>query len=203
LQGITTKEAAVAAEVLLFDAWLDALDDRVRARVRGSIEGMLEEELSDALSRPCYGRRKSGEDEAAPSVVGVRHGHRARTLTGSFGKTRIVCRARVWKARTARRANGGAVRFAPFSGARAADALIAGAYLSGANARRVRRALNAVFVGPVGKDVVSRVWRKAKGGWDAWSTRSLAEEPIVRLIVDACLTHSDGHAERIAALHMI
>ena len=45
LQGITTKEAAVAAEVLLFDAWLDAIDDRVRARVRGSIEGMLEEEL--------------------------------------------------------------------------------------------------------------------------------------------------------------
>ena len=48
----------------------------------------------------------------------------------------------------------------------------------------MRRALNAVFAGPVGKDVVSRVWRKTKGDWDAWNARSLAEEPIVRLILD-------------------
>ena len=38
----TTKEAAVAAEVLLFDNWFDAIEDGVRARVRGFIEGMLE-----------------------------------------------------------------------------------------------------------------------------------------------------------------
>jgi len=31
---------------------------------------------------------------------------------------------------------------------------------------------------------VSRVWRKVKGDWDAWTSRSLAEEPIVRLILD-------------------
>src|SRR6185437_13440909 len=67
---------------------------------------------------------------------------------------------------------------------RAADALIAGSYLAGTNTRRVRRALNAVFAGPVGKDVVSRVWRKTKGDWGAWNARSLAEEPIVRLICD-------------------
>ncbi len=83
----TTKEAAVAAEALLLDDWFDAIEDGVRARARGFIETMLEEELSEALSRPRYGRRKPGEDEAAPSVVGVRHGHRERTLTGTFGKT--------------------------------------------------------------------------------------------------------------------
>ena len=38
-----------------------------------------------------------------------------------------------------------------------ADALIAGAYLSGTNTRRVRRALAALFGGAVGKDTVSRV----------------------------------------------
>ena len=65
---------------------------------------------------------------------------------------------------------------------KAADALIAGAYLSGTNTRR--RALNAVFAGPVGKDVVSRTWRKVKGDWDAWNARSLVEEPIVRLILE-------------------
>jgi putative transposase len=64
--------------------------------VRGFIEAMLEEELSGALSCPRYGRRKPGEDEAATSVVGVRHGHRERTLTGTFGKARIaVPRARL------------------------------------------------------------------------------------------------------------
>ncbi len=72
----TTKEAAGAAAALLFDDWFDAIEDGVRCRVRGFIETMLEAELSEALSRPRYGRRKPGEDEAAPSVVGVRHGHR-------------------------------------------------------------------------------------------------------------------------------
>jgi len=164
----TTKEAAAAAEGLLFDDWFDAIEDGVRARVRGFIETMLEEELCEALSRPRYGRRKSGEDAAA-SVVGVRQGHRERTLTGTFGKTRE------WRS--------GSLR-AYQRRTRAADALIAGAYLSGTNTRRVRRALAAAFAGPVGKDVVSRTWRKVKGDWDAWNARSLAEEPIVRLILD-------------------
>ena len=181
----TTKEAAVAAEALLLDDWFDAIEDGIRARARGFIETMLEEELSEALSRPRYGRRKPGEDEAAPSVVGVRHGHRERTLTGTFGKTRIaVPRARLTgEDGKTREWRSGSLR-AYQRRTRAADALIAGAYLAGTNTRRVRRALNAVFAGPVGKDVVSRVWRKTKGDWDAWNARSLAEEPIVRLILD-------------------
>ena len=170
----TTKEAAVAAEALLLDDWFDAIEDGVRARARGFIETMLEEELSEALSRPRYGRRKPGEDEAAPSVVGVRHGHRERTLTGTFGKTRIaVPRARLTgEDGKTREWRSGSLR-AYQRRTRAADALIAGAYLAGTNTRRVRRALNAVFAGPVGKDVVSRVWRKTKGDWDAWNARSL------------------------------
>ena len=66
----------------------------------------------------------------------------------------------------------------------AADALIASSYLAGTNTRRVRRALAALFGGTVGKDTVSRTWRKVKGDWDAWNSRSLAAEPIVRLILD-------------------
>jgi putative transposase len=67
----------------------------------------------------------------------------------------------------------------------AADALIAGCYLAGTNTRRVRRALGALFEGAVGKDTVSRVWRKVKSDWDAWNARSLADEPIVRLILES------------------
>jgi transposase-like protein len=66
----------------------------------------------------------------------------------------------------------------------AADALIASTYLAGTNTRRVRRALAALFGGTVGKDTVSRTWRKVTSDWDAWSTRALDGEPIVRLILD-------------------
>ena len=183
----TTKEVAVAAEALLLDDWFDAIEDVVRARARGFIETMLEEELSEALSRPRYGRRKPGEDEAAPSVVGVRHGHRETHADGHVRQDADRRAARpVRPARTARRANGGSRSLPAYQRRtkRAADALIAGAYLAGTNTRRVRRALAALFGGAVGKDTVSRVWRKTKGDWDAWNARSLAEEPIVRLILD-------------------
>jgi transposase-like protein len=66
----------------------------------------------------------------------------------------------------------------------AADAVIAATYLAGTNTRRVRRALTTLFGGAVSKDTVSRTWRKVKTDWDAWNTRSLADEPIVRLILD-------------------
>jgi len=64
------------------------------------------------------------------------------------------------------------------------EALIAGAYLSGTNTRRVRRALGALFKGAVSKDTVSRTWRKVQTDWEAWCQRSLAEEDMVRLILD-------------------
>ena len=48
----------------------------------------------------------------------------------------------------------------------------------------MRRALAALFGGAIGKEVVSRTWRKVKTDWDAWNVRPLANEPIVRLILD-------------------
>jgi hypothetical protein len=48
----------------------------------------------------------------------------------------------------------------------------------------LRRALAPLFGGSVGKDTVSRTWRKVKGDWDAWNARLLADEPIARLILD-------------------
>src|SRR5512147_1620258 len=70
------------------------------------------------------------------------------------------------------------------------EALIAGAYLAGTNTRRVRRALAALFRGAVGKDTVSRVWRKVKPDWEAWSKRPLGEEDIVRLILDGTVVRA-------------
>jgi transposase-like protein len=185
----TTKAAAAAAEILLFDDWFDAIEDGVRARVRGFIETMLEEELDDALSRPRYRRHKpKGNDDHRAPLAGHRHGHRKRALTGTFGKTEIcVPRARLTgeDGKTSEWKSGSLCAYQRRT--KAADALIASAYISGTNTRRVRRALNTVFAGAVGKDVVSRTWRKVKGDWEAWNGRSLADEPIIRLILDGTI----------------
>jgi len=57
----------------------------------------------------------------------------------------------------------------------------------------------------VGKDVVSRVWRKVKSDWEAWNTRSLADEPIVRLILDGTVVRVrlDRKATSISLLVVI
>ena len=67
---------------------------------------------------------------------------------------------------------------------RRAEALIAEAYLAGMNTRRVRRALAKLFEGHIGKDIVSRAWQRTRAAWEAWQKRDLADEDIVRLILD-------------------
>jgi transposase-like protein len=178
-------QPAAEMAVDLFDNWIDPIETEVRARARQFIEELIRGELDAALARPRYGRSQMANNEAKAGVPGHRHGSRTRSLTGTFGPVEIaVPRARLttsegktteWKS--------GALR-AYQRRTLAADALIASTYLAGTNTRRVRRALAALFGGTVGKDVVSRTWRKVKSDWDAWNSRSLAEEPIVRLILD-------------------
>jgi putative transposase len=185
----TTKpdslQPATELAVELFDNWFDPIETEVRARAREFIEDLIRGELDDALARPRYHRSKKATDEGMAAVTGHRHGSRMRSLTGTFGPVEIeVPRARLntseggtreWKSQALRAYQRRTL---------AADALIASCYLAGTNTRRVRRALTALFGGTVGKDTVSRTWRKVKGDWDAWNTRSLADEPIVRLILD-------------------
>jgi transposase-like protein len=195
--------------VYLFDDWFDPIEAGVRDRVRGFIQAMIEGELDETLMRPRYGRRlasSSGKDDGLAAITGHRHGHRSRSLTGSFGRTEIaVPRARLvgadgetteWKSKVLRTYQRRTL---------VADALIASAYLAGTNTRRVRRALKALFAEGIGKDVVSRVWRRVKSDWDAWNTRSLAEEPIVRLILDGTVVRVrlDRKATTISLLVVI
>lgn len=86
-----------------------------------------------------------------------------------------------------------------------AEALIAAACLAGTDTRRVKRALFGLFEGAVSKDVVSRAWRKVKVDWDAWCARSLADEDIVRLILDGTVikTRLDRKATNISVLAAI
>jgi putative transposase len=187
-KSITTPDSLQPATELavdLFDNWFDPIESEVRARSRQFIEELIRGELDAALARPRYGRGKMAGNKAMAEVTGHRHGSRTRSLTGTFGPIEIaVPRARLtkpeggtaeWKSQTLRAYQRRTL---------AADALIASSYLAGTNTRRVRRALAALFGGTVGKDTVSRTWRKVKSDWDAWNSRSLAEEPIVRLILD-------------------
>jgi transposase-like protein len=183
----STKSAIGSSEGghFLFDDWFDPLETGVRTRIRGFIEELLEAELDAALGRDRYERPQMGGGDSPRGVIGSRHGHRERSLLGTFGSTKVRApRARLAtpEGKTVEWRN--ATLPAYQRRTKRADALIAGAYLSGTNTRRVRRALAALFGGAVGKDTVSRVWRKTKSDWDAWNARSLSDEPIIRLILD-------------------
>src|SRR6202011_6101192 len=133
----------------LLDDWFDPIEVGLRDRVHEFIQVMIEAELEAALSRPRYARRPKEVSEnagGASGITGHRHGHRSRSLLGTFGRVEIaVPRARLdttegktteWKS-TALRAYQRRTK--------QAASLIAGAYLAGTNTRRVRRALAAVF----------------------------------------------------------
>jgi len=177
----------------------DPLEDEVRRRVRGFIETILEEELEAALGRRRYQR-------SAESKRGQRNGHRERQVVGTFGPETVkVPRARLvgedgqageWRSKSLR-------RYQRLT--KKAEALIASVYLAGTNTRRVKRALFGLFDGAVSKDVVSRAWRKVKTDWEAWCARDLADEDIVRLILDGTVvkTRLDRKAAAISVLAAI
>jgi putative transposase len=191
-----TKDIAKAEAVPLAGAdWFDPLEAGVREQIRSFIERMLEEELATALGRGRYAR--------APGASGCRNGHRDRQLLGTFGPVSVsVPRARV--ATAAGRPTEWHSKTLPAYKrlTRQAETLIAGAYLAGTNTRRVRRALAGLFGGAVGKDTVSRAWRKVQSDWDAWQKRALTGDDVVRLILDGTVVRVrlDGKATSLSIL---
>jgi len=169
--------ATTETQPFLGEDWFDPLETAVRGRIRGFIEEMLEAELHAALQRGRYDRQGT--------TRGHRHGHRARQLVGTFGPVTLsVPRGRLAGAdgRTSEWRNQTIPTYRRLT--KRAEALIAGAYLSGTNTRRVRRALGVLFGGAIGKDVVSRAWHKVQTDWEAWQQRDLSKDDIVRLILD-------------------
>jgi putative transposase len=185
--------------LLTGDEAFDPVEGGVRQRVRGFIEAILEEELQAALGRGRYER-------SGASATGHRNGHRERQVIGTFGAETVkVPRARLvddqgktseWRSQALR-------RYQRLT--KKAEALIAAVYLAGTNTRRVKRALFGLFDGAVSKDVVSRAWRKVRTDWQAWCARSLADEDIVRLILDGSVVKAriDRKAVAISVLAAI
>jgi putative transposase len=165
-----------AGSLFAGEAWFDPIEAELRERVRGFLEEMIEQEATAALGRSRYQRG---------TAAGYRNGRRSRRLLGSFGPIEIaVPRAGLLAPDGTSRERQSAVlpRYARMT--KPAEALIASAYLAGTNTRRVKRGLAALFKGAVSKDIVSRVWRKVKTDWEAWPRRDLAQEDIVRLVLD-------------------
>lgn len=165
-----SRELSGASSDFLGTRWFDPIEVAIRDRVRGFIEELVEAELDDALGRSRY--QRPGGAAIAGGTAGYRHGRRERQLLGSFGPVTIsVPRARLNQADgTSREWRSDALpRYARMT--KQVEALIAGAYLSGTNTRRVRRALGALFKGAVSKDTVSRTWRKVQTDWEAWCRR--------------------------------
>ena len=140
MKSFTTKhdpsQRVADTAVHLFDDWFDPIEACVRERAREFIGAMIEGELAETLLRPRYGRLPKAA-ASAPAAAGHRHGHRSRSLIGTFGKIEIeVPRARLngpdgktteWNSQVLRAYQRRTL---------AADALIASTYLAGTNARR-------------------------------------------------------------------
>jgi len=185
--------------LLPHEAGFDPIEERLRSNVRATIEAVFEEKLASFLGRLRH-------DRGDGAAKGYRHGHRERRLTGTFGTETVrVPRARVedetgklteWRSKAL-------PRYQRLT--KKAEALIAAVYLAGTNTRRVKRALFGLFEGAVSKDVVSRAWRKVKVDRDAWCARSLADEDIVRLILNGTVikTRLDRKATNISVLAAI
>src|SRR5579863_2073387 len=152
-----TRDLPEASPESLGARWFDPIEGAIRDRVRGFIEELVEAELDEALGRSRY--QRPGTADEVGRTAGYRHGRRERQLLGSFGPVTIsVPRARLSKADgTSREWRSEALpRYARMT--KQVEALIAGAYLSGTNTRRVRRALAALFKGAVSKSLPRTCW---------------------------------------------
>jgi transposase-like protein len=123
MTNTSTTSPALQSEaettVHLLDDWFDAIEVGLRERVREFLQAMIESELETALARPRYGRRPTADvqnGDGSKGISGHRHGHRSRSLMGTFGRVEIaVPRARL-AARRARQPSGRVQRCAPTSG---------------------------------------------------------------------------------------
>jgi transposase-like protein len=156
----------------------DRLSEALRGRVREVILKLAEAELAEVLAAGPYQRNSERR--------GYRNGSRERWISTGLGATVIeLPRARLseggqdkeWQSvlieRYQRRA-------------RSVDSALLGCYLSGANGRRIRGALSPLLRGaPLSKSAISRIVGRLQALFTDWRKRSLKEEAVVLLYLDA------------------
>lgn len=172
------------AGTLLFEE--DPLTEAIRGEIRRTVETILQEELEAALGAKAY--------ERIAQRCGYRNGSEERQLTTSLGKTTLaVPRGRLFSHRDPEGGSQGKTaewhssllpRYA--RRAKAVDEAILGLYLGGVNTRRIKVALKPLLRdAPLSKSTVSRLVARLKESFERWQNRSLEEEPLVYLYLDA------------------
>jgi transposase-like protein len=156
----------------------DRLSEALRGKVREMILTLAEAELSEVLAAMPYERK--GERR------GYRNGKRERWVSTGLGATAIeLPRARLseggerkeWQSRLIERYQ---------RRARSVDSALLGCYLSGANGRRIRGALSPLLRGaPLSKSAISRVVGRLQSLFTDWRQRSLKEETVIFVYLDA------------------
>jgi transposase-like protein len=151
----------------------------LQARITEVVTEVLEEELTELLGSSRY-RRTEGRR-------GYRNGHAVRTVTTEVGPMEIaVPRARLWAEDGSTGEFHSAILPRYARRTRRVDEAILGAYLAGANTRRIRKAL-APLLGEthLSKSAISRVVGRRKKQFATWSRRDLSEERYPILFLDA------------------
>jgi transposase-like protein len=147
-------------------------------RVVAAIEAVIEAELTELLGT---GRYERGSERR-----GYRNGVIRRPVTTEQGPMELaVPRARI-------QTEGGTTEFRSAvlpryaRRTRRVDEAILGAYLAGANTRRIRKALEPLLgEANLSRSAVSRVVGRLKAQFAAWDGRDLREESYPLLILDA------------------
>ncbi len=171
-----TKRITEEADVIRLRA---SIGQQLRRRVLEAVELVLEEELAEALGTKRYER---SEDRA-----GYRNGHEERRITTEYGvHTLQIPRGRIADELGKTREFQSEVLPRYARRTRKVDEAILGAYLAGANTRRIRKAL-APLLGTehLSKSAVSRVAARLKDMFATWCTRDVQEEEYEILYLDA------------------
>ena len=156
----------------------DRLTEGLLGKIREMIWALADAELTEVLAAGRYAR--------AEGRRGYRHGSKRRELTTGLGRTTIhMPRGRVveggeekeWESHLIR-------RYARRCGS--VNAAVLGAYLSGANGRRIKGALSPLLRGaPLSKSAVSRVVGRLTALFEQWRRRDLDAHRYIRLYLDA------------------
>lgn len=156
----------------------DPLTEALRGRIREMILKLTEAELREVLAAQPYERTAERQ--------GYRHGKKSRSITTGLGAAVIeLPRARLledgqereWQSHLIRRYE----RRAP-----SVDSALLGAYLAGANGRRIRGALSPLLRGaPLSKSAISRIVGRLQALFSSWRKRSLKTFPLLVLYLDA------------------
>jgi transposase-like protein len=173
-----TTAVAVKPEPVAVPFSADSLTEAIRRHIRLAIGQIAQEELAAFLGAGVYAR--------TPGRRGYRHGSKLRTLTTSHGKTQFLMpRARVCDgARTVEWQSTMIPRYA--RRAREIDATLLCMYFGGVNTRKVKQAIRPLLRdAPLSKSSISRLTVRLKDFFEGWRSRSLAEDDIHYLYLDA------------------